>query len=59
MELVKITLFLDEETLEVFRRLASEAEVPLEEFIADIMICHFEICSFLDGIRPAIDPSLN
>ena len=59
MELVKITLFLDEETLEVFRRLASEAEVPLGEFIADMLIGHFEICSFLDGIRPAIAPSLN
>lgn len=59
MGLVKITLFLDAETLKVFERLASEAEVPLGEFIADMLAAHIEICSVFERKRPAIDLSLN
>ena len=52
MELVRIALFLDAETLAAFGRQASEAGLTLGEFIADVLAAHFEICSFPDNVRP-------
>lgn len=59
MEIVKITLLLDAETADFYGRMAREVGVSIEEFVSDMLIGHFEICSFLDNVRPAIDPSLN
>ncbi len=59
MELVKVALFLDTETMDFYGRTATEVGVFFEEFVSDMLIGHFEICSFGDNVCPAIDPSLN
>lgn len=59
MEYIKITLFLDAATMDFYGKMAAEVGVPVGEFVSDMLIGHFEICSFLDNSRPAIDLSLN
>lgn len=59
MEYIKITLFLDAATMDFYGKMAAEVGVPVGEFVSDMLIGHFEICSFLDNTRPAIDLSLN
>lgn len=59
MEYIKITLFLDAATMDFYGKMAAEVGVPVGEFVSDMLIGHFEICSFLGNARPAIDLSLN
>lgn len=46
MEYIKITLFLDVATTDFYKKMAEEAGVPVGEFVSDMLIGHFEICSF-------------
>lgn len=46
-ENLDITIFLDDDTLEVFEGLAEEVGVGVEEFISDMLAGYFEIVSLL------------
>lgn len=59
MEYIKITLLLDAATMDFYGKMAAEVGVPVGEFVSDMLVGHFEICSFLGSTRPAIDLSLN
>ena len=59
MEFVKITLLLDAEMMDFYGRMAREVGVPIEEFVSDMLIGHFEICLIFERKCPAIDLSLN
>mgnify|MGYP000834923913 CR=1 FL=1 len=46
-ENLDISIFLDDDTLEVFEGLAEEVGVGVEEFISDMLAGYFEIASLL------------
>lgn len=55
MENVQIILILDHETFVFYKEMAAKVDIPLEDFISEILLNHFEICSFLSGNCPEIE----